>query len=83
MLFCGFLSGAGLMQVISTFWATTQPLPRAEIPTIPQMKEKIQGFHMTPIASILFGEIGLLRAKSHFKCGPPVHYHSKINTRIH
>ena len=52
MLFCDFLSGAGLMQGTSTFWVVTQPLLRAERATIPNLKEERQGFHMSPIAEI-------------------------------
>ena len=36
------------MQVTSTFWVVTQPLPTAEKSTISQMKEERQGFHMNP-----------------------------------
>ena len=35
------------MQVTSTFWATTRSIPRAELATIPPMKEEMHGFHMT------------------------------------
>ena len=59
MLFCDFLSGAGLMQGTSTFWVVTQPLPRAERATIPNLKEERLGFHMSPIAEIFIGEIAL------------------------
>ena len=41
-----------LMQVTSTFWVITQPLPTAERTTIPHLKEERQGFHMNPIAEI-------------------------------
>ena len=47
------------MQVTSTFWVVTQPLPTAERTTIPNLKEEKQGFHMSPIAEILIGEIAL------------------------
>ena len=46
------------MQVTSTFWVVTQPLPTEERTAIPNLKEK-QGFHMSPIAEILIGEIAL------------------------
>ena len=59
MLFCGFLSCAGLMQVTSTFWAATQPLLRAERATIPNLEEERQGFPMNPIAEIFLGKIAL------------------------
>ena len=32
---------------LSTFWSATQLLPRAEVATIPPMKEEMQCFHMT------------------------------------
>ena len=59
VLFCDFLSGAGLMQGTSTFWVVTQPLPRAERATIPNLKEERRGFYMSPNAEIFIGEIGL------------------------
>ena len=36
------------MQVTSTFWAATHSLPKAELATMPTMKEELQSFHMTP-----------------------------------
>ena len=39
-----FISLDWKVQVTSTFWAATQPHPRAELATIPQMKEEMQGF---------------------------------------
>ena len=55
------------MQVTSTFWAATQPLPRAERATIPHMKEEMEGFHMNPISKIFFGEKALFSAQSQSK----------------
>ena len=49
------------MQVTSTFWVVTQPLPRAVRTTIPHMKEEMLGFHMNPNAEIFIGEIALFR----------------------
>ena len=54
-----YFSCAGLMEVTSTFWVVTQPLPTAERTTIPNLKEEKQGFHMSPIAEIFIGEITL------------------------
>ena len=59
------------MQVTSTFWAATQPLPRAERATIPHMKEEMQGFHMNPISKMFFGEIALFLALSQSKGAAP------------
>ena len=39
---------SGLAVPQSTFWGATQSLPRAELATIPPMKEEMQGFPMTP-----------------------------------
>ena len=50
MLFYGYLSWAGLTQVISIFWDGTHLFPGGDEATIPHLKEGIQGFHMTPIA---------------------------------
>jgi hypothetical protein len=41
---------------LSTFWAATQSIPRAELATIPPMKEEMQGFHMTPNFEIFISE---------------------------
>ena len=51
----------------STFWVVTQPLPRAELATIPPMKEEMQGFHMTPRNKIFISEISLLNHLYTFK----------------
>ena len=59
------------MQVTSTFWAATQPLPRAERATIPHMKEEMQGFHMNQISEIFFGEKALFSALSQSKSAAP------------
>ena len=59
------------MQVNSTFWAATQPLPRAERATIPHMKEEMQGFHMNQISEIFFGEKVLFSALSQSKGAAP------------
>ena len=59
------------MQVTSTFWAATQPLPRAERATIPHMKEKMQGFHMNQISETFFGEKALFSALSQSKSAAP------------
>ena len=48
------------MQATSTFWAATHLLPRAELATIPQMKEEMQGLHMTPNFKIFISETALL-----------------------
>ena len=66
-----FWSCAGLMQVNSTFWAATHPLPRAERATIPHMKEEMQGFHMNQISKIFFVEKGLFSALSQSKSAAP------------
>ena len=50
VLFCGFLSGAGVKQISSTFWAATHSPLLAEQATIPHMKEDSQSFHINPIA---------------------------------
>ena len=47
------------MQVTSSFWVVTQPLPTAERTTIPNLKEERHGFHMSPIAEIFIGEKAL------------------------
>ena len=59
------------MQVTSTFWAATQPLPRAERATIPHMKKEIEGFHRKPIYEIFFGEKALFSALSQSKGAAP------------
>ena len=59
------------MQVTSTFWVVTQPLPKAERATIPNLKEEKQGFHMSPIAEIFIGEIALKSSDWLFKSRPP------------
>ena len=71
MLFCCFLSGAGLNQVTSTFWDGTQSLLGGEQATILHLKEDSQGFKMIPFGEFFFGEIGLIQALSPFKPGPP------------
>ena len=48
MLFCGFLSGAGLNQVASTFLDVTQSLFGGGHAIVPHLEEEIQGFHMNP-----------------------------------
>ena len=55
----------------STFWAATQPLPRAKRATIPHMKEEMQDFHMNPMAEIFVGKIALFSALSQSKDGAP------------
>ena len=50
---------AGLAVPRSTFWAVTQSISRAELATIPSMKEEMQGFHMTPNFEIFICEITL------------------------
>ena len=52
MLFCGFLSVAGLNQVTSTFWDDTKSLLGGEQAIIPHLKEEIQDFHMAPKISM-------------------------------
>ena len=52
------------MQVTSTFWAATQPIPRAERATIPHMNEVMHGFYMNKISEIFFGEKALFSALS-------------------
>ena len=47
------------MQATSTFWAATHLLPRAELATIPQMKEETQGFRIIPNIQIFISEIAL------------------------
>ena len=57
MLFCGFLGGAGLNQVTSTFWEDTQSIPGGEQGTIPYLKEGSQGFHVNPKIAIVVSYI--------------------------
>ena len=71
MLFCGFLSGAGLNQVISKFWDGTQSFLGGEQAAIPHLKEHIQGFHMNPNAIIFISKIGLFRVNYTSKPGAP------------
>ena len=56
MLFCGFLSGAGLNQVASTVWDGTKSFPGGEQSSIPHLKEEIQGFHMNPKTALVIGD---------------------------
>ena len=55
--FC--LSKKFLSCTVSIFWHATHLLLRAELASIPQMKEEMQGFHMTQIAEIFLGKIAL------------------------
>ena len=48
MLFCGFLSWAGLIQGTSIFWTVTHSLFLAQQATLPHIEEDIHSFHMTP-----------------------------------
>ena len=59
------------MQATSTFWAATHLLPRAELATIPQMKEETQGFRIIPNIQIFISEIALFLYLSPFKPGRP------------
>ena len=56
MLFFGFLSGAGLNQVTSTFWPTPQSFATVQQAIIPNLKEGIQGFHINPKTAIVVGD---------------------------
>ena len=56
MLFFGFLSGAGLNQVASTFRDGTQSFPGGDQSSIPHLKEEIQGFHMNPKTALVIGD---------------------------
>ena len=71
MLFCGFLSGAGVYQWSSTFWDGTQSLVEGDHATIPHLKEDSHSFHMTPNAKIFITKIGLLQANSHSNPAKP------------
>ena len=53
MLFFGFLSGAGLNQVTSTFWNQSQSFLGGQQAAIPHLKEDIQGFHMSSKTAIV------------------------------
>ena len=70
------------MQVNSTFWAATQPLPRAERATIPHMKEEMQGFYMNQISEIFFGEKALFSALSQSKSAAPRTWWFCTNTQF-
>ena len=56
MLFFGFLSGAGLNQVTSTFWPTPQPFAKVQQPIIPHLKEGIQGFDINTKTAIVISQ---------------------------
>ena len=56
MLFCGFLSGAGVYQWSSTFWDGTQSLLGGEQDMIPHLKKGSQGFNMNPKTSIVVSD---------------------------
>ena len=71
MLFCGFLSAAGLYQVTSTFWDGTQSLPGGEQAAIPHLKGHIQSFHLTPLTEIFISEKVQFRALYTSKPGRP------------
>ena len=60
-------SGAHLNQVASTFLDITQSLSGECQATMPQLKEEMQGFHMSPISIRFFGEISVLQAECHPK----------------
>ena len=73
-----FLSSAGLLQVTFTFCSTTHLFPRGKKATIPHFNQHIQGFHMTPIAWIFFGEISLLWPQCHlWKISPRTPRHDQ------
>ena len=61
----GFLSGAHLNEVASTFLDITQSISGECQATIPHLKEEIQGFHMNSFSLTFFGEITVLRAECH------------------
>ena len=56
MLFCGFLSGAGLLQVTSTFWDGTQSFLGGQQAATPHLKEDVHGFHMSSKTAVVISD---------------------------
>ena len=71
MLFCGFLSGAGVKQYTSTFWTTTQQPDMIQQATLPHLKEGSQGFHLSPKTAIIISDFIDKTTKRHLYWNAP------------
>ena len=72
MLFCGFLSGAGLRQVTSTVWPAPLSFVKVDLAIIPHLIEGIQGLHMSPKTALVISTFLKQKTVYHVKSIAPL-----------